>query len=212
LTEDVHIPEKSAANRSDVESKRVRSTRRLFIRINIAPTSGRWPEIFDPASRAIKKPGARPSLPELQNPYDVYDLLAIAFLIAPTIAINMGPRQPSADIADHATSATSCRRLSIPIIWLPTPPPISPTMVLPTGPRLNFFNKAPAMLPPTAPLIRPTIICVNAGDRDTSSLPTELSYGTLAQESIGGESVMSPYSSTGSVNIGRRGKAGLTDK
>jgi hypothetical protein len=35
----------------------------------------------------------------------------------------------------------------------PTPPPTSPAIEFPIGPKLKFFKMAPAMLPPTAPLI-----------------------------------------------------------
>src|SRR6516162_9970964 len=51
--------------------------------------------------------------------------------------------------------------ISAPMICAPTPPPITPAIVLPTVPKLYCFSSEPAMLPPTPPainwMIRPMI-------------------------------------------------------
>jgi hypothetical protein len=60
-----------------------------------------------------------------------------------------------ADIAENATD-TTCTRDRGPQgrqDLAANSPPRTPTSELPTGPRVRFFISAPAMLPPTAPLV-----------------------------------------------------------
>ena len=87
-------------------------------------------------------------------------MAAIAFLMAPTIAIRIAPPTAEPPILPAMPPPPLGNKPVALSICSPTPPPIKPTMVLPTGPRLNFFSNAPAMLPPTQPLIRATINCV----------------------------------------------------
>jgi hypothetical protein len=52
-----------------------------------------------------------------------------------------------------AAAPAAAPPVNMPRSWPPTPPPMSPAIELPMGPRLSLLRTAPAMFPPTAPLM-----------------------------------------------------------
>src|SRR5271170_3883694 len=80
------------------------------------------------------------------------------------MAITMPPPTPppatleriddkSIPLAD-APAAAAPPPVNMPKSCPPSPPPTMPAMELPIGPKLNFCISAPAILPPTPPLIK----------------------------------------------------------
>lgn len=81
--------------------------------------------------------------------------LAIDFLINPTIAINTIPPIPLLTklptMPPVAAPPSAAPPSAADKIWPPRPQPTIPTILLPNVPKFKFLNKAPPMLPPTAP-------------------------------------------------------------
>src|SRR5271166_4246155 len=119
----------------------------------------------------------------------------MACLISPTITIKMPPPTPPETIwpmidpisrPPAAASAPVPPPTSAPMIWAPTPPPITPAIELPRVPRLYCFNAEPAMKQYNLGTLGNSIAGVIGGGVGAQIIGALVGGGTGAEAAAGG--------------------------